>query len=221
MPKTVKNEPATRPYRSSLREDQAKETRRRVRTAAEELFLADGYAATSMDDIAKAAGVSRQTVFSAFGSKAKLLKDVIDVRLAGDDEPLSISERPAGRAVLEATDPVEAIRLHAALVAVTMERTAPMWSIIAGVADADDEFAQLMAFYEEGRLHGIGAIVDVVAGLGALRKGRSRPKAKEAVWMLTSPATAAAALSRGWTLAELERWYVDCLTALLLDPATG
>ena len=63
-----------------------------------------------MDEIAEAAGVARQTVFSAYGSKARLLKEVVDVRLAGDDEPLSIAERPAAQRMLASTDPVDAIR---------------------------------------------------------------------------------------------------------------
>jgi hypothetical protein len=62
-------------------------------------------------------------------------------------------------------------------------------------------------------------IVDVVADLGALRKGRSRMKAKEAIWLATSPAVVAAAVGRGWKRAELERWYVDCCTATLLEPS--
>jgi AcrR family transcriptional regulator len=218
MPRTVKGESAPRPYHSTLRADQARDTRRRIRDAADDLFLAGGYTATSMDDIAKAAGVSRQTVFTAFGSKASLLKEVIDVRLAGDDDPLSIAERPDARRMIASTDAAEAIRIQAKIIVDVALRVAPMWSAVRAAAGADAEFGELMAEYEEGRLHGIGTVVDVVAGLGALRKGRSRMKAKEAVWLLTSPATTAGALERGWSPADLERWYVDCLTAVLLGP---
>src|SRR5918911_3683012 len=109
----------SRPYRSALRADQARETRRRIRTAADALFLARGYTDVSMDEIARAAGVARQTVFSTYGSKAKLLKEVIDVRLAGDDEPVSIIERPAAQRMLASTDPVGAIRRQAKLIVET------------------------------------------------------------------------------------------------------
>jgi AcrR family transcriptional regulator len=214
MPDAVK----PRPYRSSLRADQAQETRRRIRTAADALFLERGYSAVSMDDIAKAAGVARQTVFSAYGSKAKLLKDVIDVRLAGDDEPLSIAERPAGRRMLASTDPVDAIRRQAKIIVETASRVAPLWPAMSAAAATDDEMAALLRFYDEGRHEGIGTVVDVVAGLGALRKGRSRAKAKDAVWLLTNPSTVHGALTRGWSAAELERWYAECLMAILLEP---
>ena len=64
--KTGSSGAPTRTYRSNVRAAQGIWTRRRIRAAAEELFLTNGYVATSMDAIAKAAGVSRQTVFTAF-----------------------------------------------------------------------------------------------------------------------------------------------------------
>ena len=208
-----------RPYRSTLRADQARQTRSRIRDAADALFLERGYTDVSMDDIARAAGVARQTVFTTFGSKAKLLKEVLDVRLVGDDEPLSMAERPAARRIMASTDPTEAVRRQARIIVEVAARVAPLWPAMNAAASVDPETAELLRFYEEGRHEGIGVIVDVVAGLGGLRKGRSKAKAKDAVWLLTSPATFHAALSLGWTPAELERWYADCLVALLVEPA--
>jgi AcrR family transcriptional regulator len=207
-----------RPYRSTLRTDQARETRRRIREAADGLFLDRGYTDVSMDDIAKAAGVSRQTVFTTFGSKAKLLKEVIDVRLVGDEEPLSVGERPAAQKILAATDPVDAIRRQAKLAVEIVERVAPMWPALTAAAAGDDEMAELLRVYSEGQHEGMGTIVDVVAGLGALRKGRTRAKAKDAVWLLSSPSVAYAAFEFGWTMSDLERFYVDGLIGILLDP---
>src|SRR5215510_5070143 len=126
-----------RAYRSTLRAEQARETRRRIRAAADGLFLERGYVDVSMDDVARAAGVARQTVFTAFGSKAKLLKEVVDVRIAGDDEPLSIAERPAAQRILAATDPVDAIRRQAELIVETTSRVAPLWPAITAAAGSD------------------------------------------------------------------------------------
>jgi AcrR family transcriptional regulator len=206
----------TRRYHSTLRAEQALETRRRIRAAADELFLQRGYTDVSMDDIAKAAGVARQTVFSAFGSKAKVLKDVLDVRLAGDDAPLSLAERPAAREMLASTDPAEAIGRAARLIVDVALRVAPMWPAVRQAAAVDKEITELVRTYECARHEGIGAIVEVVAHLGALRRGRSRAKAKDAVFLLTDPSTADHAQQLNWSRAELERWYTDCLSALLL-----
>src|SRR5687768_10693282 len=65
----------------SLRERQAQLTRDEILSAARRLFAERGYARTSVRDIAKAAGVSAQTVYDSVGSKQTLvarLNDLID-----------------------------------------------------------------------------------------------------------------------------------------------
>ncbi|MEY2433588.1 MAG: hypothetical protein QOC92_3313, partial [Acidimicrobiaceae bacterium] len=57
----------------TLRERLRENVRRELREAALELFARDGYAATSVDDLARGAGVSRSTFFRYFGSKEALL----------------------------------------------------------------------------------------------------------------------------------------------------
>jgi len=206
-----------RAYRSPLREQHARDTRRRIRDAGDALFRERGYAATSMDDIAEAAGVSRQTVFTAFGSKAGVLKEALDVRLAGDDEPLAIADRPEAKRMLASTDPRDAIRRQAKLFVETSVRTLDLWPALLGGATSDPELAELLRFYEQGLREGPTVLVDVVAGLGALRRGRSRRKAKEAMYLLIRPSTMHTAFSLGWSRTEVERWLADCLEALLLE----
>ena len=53
-----------------------------VLDAAERVFLRSGFAATSMDDVAEEAGVSKRTVYSNFGSKERLFAEVISQRCA-------------------------------------------------------------------------------------------------------------------------------------------
>src|SRR5215470_7423110 len=74
-----------RRYRSLRRERQARATRARIVAAAARRFLARGYAGTTMRAVAADAGVALPTVELAFGTKAKLLKAVIDVAIAGAD----------------------------------------------------------------------------------------------------------------------------------------
>ena len=207
-----------RAYRSPLRAQQARETRRRIRDAADALFREQGYAATSMDDIAGRAGVARQTVFSAFGSKAAVLKEALDVRLVGDDEPVAIADRPEARRVMAATDPRDAIRRQAKLFVETSQRTLPLWPALFAGAAGDPELADLVRFYERGIQEGPTILVDVIADLGALRPGRSRRKVKEAMYLLLLPSTMHAAFSLGWSPKEVERWLAECLDTLLLDP---
>ena len=138
------------------------------------------------------------------------------MRLAGDDEPLAIAERPAAQRILAATDPIEAIGALAKNWVESTRRVIALWPSIASAAAADPAAAHLLPFYEQGRLEGPGGLVDVIADLGALRKGLSRRKAKEAMYLLTNPAAFSSALELGWSCRELERWYTDCLVSLLL-----
>lgn len=207
-----------REYRSAVRDEQALATRRRIRGAAEELFLRDGYVATSMAAIAEAAGVSRPTVFNTFGSKADLLREVADVRLAGDDEPVDVLSRPSGRAMLEATDPEEVLRLHARLGAQLLDRIAPLLLVVTEAAATDGDAAALLAAQEDGRLFGMGAAVDRLVELGALRDGITAEQASASLWMLSGLEPYALAKRQGWPIEAYVDWYLRCARALVLDP---
>ncbi|WP_421133360.1 TetR/AcrR family transcriptional regulator [Alteromonas sp. A079] len=55
----------------------SEEKRRLILNAASSLFLQEGFANTSMDSVAKASGVSKQTVYSHFDSKDTLFQAAI------------------------------------------------------------------------------------------------------------------------------------------------
>src|SRR6202050_1488263 len=95
----------SRHYSSEVRDEQARRTRRAIGTAAHDLFLAQGYAATTIDAIAAAAHVSRRTVFNSVGGKVALLKLALDWAIVGDEEPIALADRPAIKAILAEPDP--------------------------------------------------------------------------------------------------------------------
>src|SRR5437868_81719 len=67
-------DPSAGPGGSLPREDPGRSARKRraIMEAATTLFLRNGYQGTSMDDIAAAAAVSKQTVYKNFGDKGRL-----------------------------------------------------------------------------------------------------------------------------------------------------
>ena len=75
-----------RRYTSAARKAQAAATRRSILDAAHALFVADGYAATTIQAIADDAGVAVQTVYAVFGNKRRL-DQVIEAAIVGDDDP--------------------------------------------------------------------------------------------------------------------------------------
>jgi AcrR family transcriptional regulator len=65
----------------------------RILRAAHELFVRDGYQATTLTAVAEAAGLAHRTVYVRFGTKAALLKRVIDVSVVGDLAPIDVVGR--------------------------------------------------------------------------------------------------------------------------------
>src|SRR2546430_772208 len=93
VPKSTPKPPTRRRYSSRLREQQAGQTRAQGRAAAAELFEESGGAGTTVAAIARQAGVAVETVYSRFGSKKQLLRQVVDVAVVGDAEPIPLAER--------------------------------------------------------------------------------------------------------------------------------
>src|SRR5918911_3954691 len=96
---------AVKGARRTGRGSRARETRRRIITAAADLFIADGYTATTLEQIADRAGVAVQTVYFHFGNKRTVLKEAVDIAAVGDDEPVPLLDRPLYRRLAEERDP--------------------------------------------------------------------------------------------------------------------
>lgn len=212
--------PAKRGYASLLRDERAKQTRRSIVNAAAELFIAQGYAATTMEAIAKAANVSRKTVFTAGGSKFALLKDAYDWSLVGDDQPIPMVDREPVQRIIRSTDPVEAVRLWAAMLTETSTRAAPMGAVLAAAAHVDVEAAELLRIADRHRLEGARAFVDHLAANGGLRPGLDPAAAADVCWLaMDAVPYVRLVLERGWTPERYQRWLGAAVQReLLVNP---
>ncbi len=196
-----------RTYRSDLRARQARETRRSVVEAAAGLFVARGYATTTLDAVAAAAGVSRRTVVNAVGGKAALLALAWDFSLVGDDEPVPMADRPAVLAIRASTDPDEALRLWAEMAVEVVERAAPIGHVLAAAADVDPDAAALLAKAGAERLEGARAFAAHLASVGGLGPGVTVERAADAFWALNDGTLyRRLVLERGWSTTELVDW---------------
>jgi len=127
-----------RVYRSDLRADQARATRRQVVTAASRLFAERGYAATTIAAIAAEAGVSRKTVFTSVGGKVELMKLAYDWAIAGDDEPVAKVDRPEILELQAEPDASVVIEKYVAGLDESMTRVAPIHDALRSAADVDE-----------------------------------------------------------------------------------
>ena len=114
-----------RSYDSSRRQEQARQTRLAVLRAAHDLFVEQGYGRTTIADIARAAGVSAETIYATFKNKANLLHRVWDMTIGGDDAEVVFHERPEIQAIRAEPDLAQAVVLHARMSTAAARRMAP------------------------------------------------------------------------------------------------
>ncbi len=211
--KTVKRE-----YRSPLREASARATRAAIIAAATRLFVEQGYAATSVDAVAEAAGVSRATVFATFGGKAALLKAAYDVALVGDDEPIPLPDRPRSKAVQAEPDPARLLEGYAEILTDISGRLAPMYEVVRGAASADPEAREVWEKIQTERRIGGTNVVKLITARHALRKDLDRDAAGDLVWVLNDPGLYFMLVHRRrWSPARFQSWLAETLKVQLLD----
>ena len=209
-----------RRYVSPLRRDAAARTRQAVLDAARELFAAQGYTATTIEQIAGRAGVSKPTVFAAAGSKQAILKQLRDIALAGDDEPVPVAQRPWYREALAEPDPRRALRLYARNATAIHRRAADVHEVLRAAAASDQDLHGLWRASEDERRGGAAIVVDALLGTCSLKAGLDRAAAIDIVWVLTaSDIFWRFVRTRRWSHAQYENWLGDTLCAQLLPPA--
>lgn len=205
-----------RGYDSSGRQAQARATRARIRDAAGELFVEQGFAGTSIAAIARAAEVAPQTIYATFGAKANILQEVVEVALAGDDEPIPVYDRPGAQRVGAADTAELAGAELASMCRQIFDRVAALLQV-ANLAAADDPTIAAMAQGgAEGRLQDMRRAVKELAAKGFLRDGIDEAAAVDHVWAMTSPEVYLSCVrERGWTPARYERWLRSCLALVI------
>src|SRR5437588_8072178 len=122
---------------SGKKGERSRQTRRRILQAACELFVDQGYGATTVQGIAERAGVAVQTVYFAFGNKPSLLKELVDVTIAGDDEPIPTMRRAWFLDALAADTAEAHLRAHVRGTVGVLQRVAPIMDVLRAAAAQD------------------------------------------------------------------------------------
>lgn len=205
------------PPRGQARRERARATRRRILAAAYTLFCAHGYAATTMDAVAVEAGVAVQTVYFTFHTKAELLKEVVHVTAAGEDDPLPVLERAW---VKEADAAPDGRRLLALVVdhgSDIYHRLAPLNAAVEGAATLDLEMAAFRQATRTGRRGGMRHWAEMLRAKGQLRPDLTLERATDILMVLQGPETFLAFTAGcGWSIAEWKAWQYATLCQQLL-----
>jgi AcrR family transcriptional regulator len=194
-----------RSYSSVKREGQARETRRSILDAAHELFVANGYAASTIQAIAERAGVAVQTVYAVFGNKRELLRQLIETTISGDDDDRAITDRPEARRIAAEPNARRRAELDAALSLSITRRVAPIVRVAAEAAASDPELAAMMDEVKAARRKEMSASAKILAGPEGLRA--SLQEAAATLYVLYSPQVADMLMGDyGWSPQRYEKW---------------
>jgi AcrR family transcriptional regulator len=183
--------------------------------AARDLFLEQGYVATTLTQVAERAGLAPRTVYVRFGTKAALLKRVIDRALVGDTEPIDVAHRPRTVEAMTADSLDARIEALADVCVGVAERAGPLFEVAAQAEALEPEVAEAASagrrataelcaeFWRRASADGLlpddvdtGALV-VVADL-----------------LVCADTTVHLRRTRGWSAPEHRALVVDTLTAL-------
>ena len=206
-----------RGYRSPRRETQARHTRARITAAATRRFLTHGYSGTTMRAVALDAGVALPTVELAFRTKARLLKAVIDIAIAGDDQHAAMLERGWATQAESVAEPAGFIAAFARVLTTSAERAAGLAATALEAARVDDDIAAVAAQLMAQRQVMAAWLVDGIMLRSPLRDETSRTGAVDTVWTLMDPVIFRRLTEdRGWPPNQFERWFTDSVMQLLL-----
>jgi AcrR family transcriptional regulator len=209
-----------RRYDSTRRQAQARETRQQILEAARRLFTLRGYAGTTVEAVAREAGVAVETVYVTFKSKRTMLTRLVDQAVGGDDEPKPLLDRPGPQRVRVEPDQRRQIALFARDMAEIMGRVGPLFAVMRAAAPTEPEIAELLRRLLATRHTNMRVFVQWLERNGPLRAGLSTDEAADAVWTLSSAEVyQLLTVDRGWPAEYYEHWLGETLIALLLPPA--
>ena len=205
-----------RAYDGSRRREQARARRLAVVQAARELFEVGGFRQTTIAAIAKRAGVSSESIYKTFGTKAALAKAVFDLELAGDDEPVPIAERPAVQAIRDEPDVRRKITLFAEGLAQRQARSAAVQILIRDGRHVDDSLTPVWAALQREGLTGMTALGRHLLDTGQLREGLTIEQVRDILWnYLAIDAYERLVLIQGWSQQRYSNWLAHTMVSAL------
>lgn len=205
-----------RRYDASGRRAAAEQTRIRVLRAARELFTARGYSGTSVADIARAAGVSVDTLYASVGRKPQLLLAVHDMELAGGDAPVDAEQRDYVKSIREATTASDKIATYTDALAKLLPRTVPLLDSLRVAGQTDPACREVYRAVSERRAANMRLFAADLRSTGEVREDLDDDDVADLVWSMNGPDYYLLMRSRGRTPEQYAAVVRDVWTRTLL-----
>ncbi|MFF2505777.1 TetR/AcrR family transcriptional regulator [Streptomyces sp. NPDC058067] len=196
--------------------NKAQETRRRIIEAAGALFVEQGYGATKLQEIADRAGVAVQTIYFVFRNKPSLLKELVDVAIAGDDEPVPTMDRPWFAEVMNAPTAESALAALTAGTRGTLERVAALTEMVRAAAATNPEIRELWPDQMDPRYTVISTAAKALTKKPGADPAITADEAADIIYAVLSPELfLLLTRDRAWPPAKWEQWACRTLSSQL------
>jgi AcrR family transcriptional regulator len=206
-----------RAYNAPRRAVAAAQTRETIVQAAKQAFEEVGWAAATISMIAASASVSPKTIEALFGTKAALLKAVVDYAIRGDLRDLTVNQRERAAAIDAAADATSMLDLHASHVCTIQARTARVaWSVEVA-APTDSSVAELWDQMTANRLSGVRWATRTYLSKVGADATLKRAEVENTFWLALDWGTFRSMTDqRGLTVDGFERWLRGYYRRMLL-----
>ncbi|MEU5879653.1 helix-turn-helix domain-containing protein [Spirillospora sp. NPDC047279] len=202
-----------------LRAARVAETEEKILAAATELFVRQGYAATTLAAVADHAGVGARTVYVRFGTKAALLKRAVDVALVGDTAPVDVAGREWFEVARTAPSAGERVAAMAGGSREMMGRAGDILAVALEAAAIEPEIAAAAQAGREATRANVRMFWERMAADGLLPADRDLAWLTDTASLLVHAETYLLARQMiGWDVDAYERWLVTSLAGLLTVP---
>lgn len=207
----------SRSYRSPVREEQAQRTRRAILVAARRLFTQQGYAATTVADVAAEAGVAVDTVYAAVGAKSVLFRLLLETAISGTDEAIPAEERDYVQRIRAEPRAREKIETYAAAVRAIAERMGPLHLVLRDAASQSAELAQVRDDIASRRAKNMRLLAQDLIATGDMRPDLDVDEVADVIWSMNSAEFYYLLVSeRGWSPEKFQQWLTDTWSRLFL-----
>lgn len=207
--------------RTDKRAERSRLTREKITQAARELFVAQGYGATSLQEVADRASVAVQTVYFVFRNKRTLFKEVVDTSIAGDTEPVATLDRAWFRDACAAPTAQEQLRAHVRGTGEVLHRVASIVPVIAAASATDPEIAAQWPDEDDPRHTVQRAAAEALASKPGIRHDMSVDTAADLLYGILSPELYLVFVrDRGWSPNRWREWAYATLREQLCESAS-
>jgi AcrR family transcriptional regulator len=203
-----------RSYYSLVRSKQADGTRARIAGAARKLIFSRGFEAATIEAIAREAGVAVPTVYAVFGSKRRILTELVERAAFGPMFQQLIGEAEG------LTDPVARLRLTARIARQVYDGERSESELLRKARVVVPELAAREHERDCGRYDAHCVTISHLVRSGLMHPKLTEQEARDLLWTFTArDMYRLLVVDRQWSVDRYQQWLADTLVESLVKPA--